>query len=83
MKGSTVARRLARLHLFWKIAYSLAAVQLAGLITYSWYLYQHFDLLEDFAHNAQAWYLIGHGIGRRWTPCGSPPHRSCGITSTW
>ncbi len=24
-------------------------------------LYAHFDLSEDFAHNAQAWFLIGHG----------------------
>jgi uncharacterized membrane protein len=61
VKGTAVVRRLARLDLFWKIAVTLIVIQLAALVSYSWYLYQHFDLLEDFAHNAQAWYLIGHG----------------------
>jgi hypothetical protein len=60
VKG-TVVRRLARLELFWKVALTAVAAQLAVLIGYSWYLYHRFDLLEDFAHNAQAWYLIGHG----------------------
>jgi Predicted membrane protein (DUF2079) len=47
--------------LFWTVAVALVSLQLVGLILYSWYLYRRFDLLEDFAHNAQAWYLIGHG----------------------
>ena len=57
----TVSRRLSKPDLFWTIALVLVGAQLAGLILYSWYLYRRFDLLEDFAHNAQAWYLIGHG----------------------
>jgi uncharacterized membrane protein len=52
---------MAKPNLFWTIALLLISVQLAGLLLYSWYLYGRFDLLEDFAHNAQAWYLIGHG----------------------
>jgi hypothetical protein len=47
--------------LFWTVALALVTLQFVGLILYSWYLYRRFDLLEDFAHNAQAWYLIGHG----------------------
>jgi uncharacterized membrane protein len=47
--------------LFGVVTGVLLAAQLAVLISYSWYLYRRFDLLEDFAHNAQAWYLIGHG----------------------
>jgi len=54
-------RRWSKPSLFWTIVLILLSVQLAGLIFYSWYLYRRFDLLEDFAHNAQAWYLIGHG----------------------
>jgi uncharacterized membrane protein len=54
-------RRPQKPSLFWAIALVLLAVQLGGLIFYSWYLYRRFDLLEDFAHNAQAWYLISHG----------------------
>jgi uncharacterized membrane protein len=57
----TVSRRRPKPSAFWAIAFVLVGVQLAALIVYSWYLYRRFDLLEDFAHNAQAWYLIGHG----------------------
>jgi len=55
------SRRLPKPDLFWTIALALVGAQLVALILYSWYLYRRFDLLEDFAHNAQAWYLIGHG----------------------
>jgi uncharacterized membrane protein len=56
-----LSRRLPRPTLFWTVAYVAVAVQLVALILYSWYLYRRFDLLEDFAHNAQAWYQIAHG----------------------
>jgi len=46
---------------FWSVSFVLVSVQLVALILYSWYLYRRFDLLEDFAHNAQAWYQISHG----------------------
>ena len=55
------SRRPPKPNLFWTISGSLLVVQLVGLIFYSWYLYRRFDLLEDFAHNVQAWYLISHG----------------------
>jgi uncharacterized membrane protein len=45
----------------WTATVVVLSVQLAGLIAYSTYLYRRFDVAEDFAHNAQAWYLIGHG----------------------
>ncbi len=53
--------RWSKPDLFWSIDLVIVSVQFVGLIHYSWYLYRRFDLLEDFAHNAQAWYLIGHG----------------------
>jgi uncharacterized membrane protein len=53
--------RLGKPSLFWSVASVLVAAQLVAMLLYSWYLYRRFDLLEDFAHNAQAWYLIGHG----------------------
>jgi len=46
---------------FWVCAAIALTAQCAGLLTYSYMLYAHFDLSEDFAHNAQAWFLIGHG----------------------
>ena len=46
---------------FWIASIAVLAVQLAALIVYSNHLYSHFDLSVDFAHNVQAWYLIGHG----------------------
>jgi hypothetical protein len=55
------SRRLRSPSLFWSIAVGLITVQLIALLFYSWYLYRRFDLLEDFAHNAQAWDLIAHG----------------------
>jgi hypothetical protein len=61
MTGPTASPRPGKPSLFWTISLALIAVQLVALILYSWYLYRRFDLLEDFAHNAQAWYLIGHG----------------------
>ncbi len=39
----------------------MLGVQFAGLIVYSDYLFSRFDVGVDFAHNAQAWFLIGHG----------------------
>lgn len=46
---------------FWIFASVALTAQCAGLLIYSHALYAHFDLSEDFAHNAQAWFLIGHG----------------------
>ncbi|MGO9341812.1 MAG: DUF2079 domain-containing protein [Acidimicrobiales bacterium] len=46
---------------FWLVSAIVLIVQLVGLIIYSNYLYGRFDVSTDFAHNAQAWYLIGHG----------------------
>jgi uncharacterized membrane protein len=45
----------------WTTTIGVLSVQLSALIVYSTYLYRRFDVAEDFAHNAQAWYLIGHG----------------------
>jgi len=58
---TTASRRLRAPSLFWTVTLVLLGAQLVLLLFYSWYLYRRFDLLEDFAHNAQAWYLIGHG----------------------
>ncbi|HXQ62302.1 MAG TPA: DUF2079 domain-containing protein [Acidimicrobiales bacterium] len=60
MRGA-LSRRPPKPGLFPTICVVLVAAQLVVLILYSWYLYRRFDLLEDFAHNAQAWYLIAHG----------------------
>lgn len=46
---------------FWIVSAIVLIVQLVGLIAYSNYLYGRFDVSTDFAHNVQAWYLIGHG----------------------
>jgi hypothetical protein len=46
---------------FWVFAAAVLAAQLVVLAAYSAFLYHRDDLLEDFAHNAQAWFLIGHG----------------------
>src|ERR1700722_459166 len=46
---------------FWIASIAVLALQLAALIAYSSHLYARFDLSVDFAHNVQAWYLIGHG----------------------
>lgn len=59
--GRVLSRRLPKPTLFWAIAVALVGLQLVALILYSWYLYRRFDLLEDFAHNAEAWYQISHG----------------------
>lgn len=40
---------------------AVLTAQLGGLIAYSTYLFGRFDVAEDFAHNVQAWFLIGHG----------------------
>jgi hypothetical protein len=45
----------------WTATGAVLGVQLVGLILYSAYLYHRFDVSEDFAHNAQAWFLIGSG----------------------
>jgi uncharacterized membrane protein len=46
---------------FWVAAGAVLSLQLIALVVYSTHLYQRFDVSVDFAHNAQAWYLIGHG----------------------
>lgn len=46
---------------FWLMVGAVLALQLIALLAYSTHLYQRFDVSVDFAHNAQAWYLIGHG----------------------
>ncbi|MGO9341368.1 MAG: hypothetical protein ACLP6E_02435 [Acidimicrobiales bacterium] len=40
---------------------AVLGIQLIVLLVYTTHLYQRFDVSVDFAHNAQAWYLIGHG----------------------
>lgn len=50
-----------RMRSFWLVASAVLAVQLVALVAYSAHLYSRFDVSVDFAHNAQAWYLIGHG----------------------
>jgi len=61
VRGNAAHRRPPTPGLFWTVSSVVLVVQLAALVTYSWYLFRRFDLLEDFAHNAQAWYLIAHG----------------------
>src|ERR1700721_1622968 len=46
---------------FWLAACVVLTLQLIALLAYSTHLYERFDVSVDFAHNAQAWYLIGHG----------------------
>ena len=46
---------------FWLVSAVVLLAQLIGLLLYSNYLYERFDVSTDFAHNVQAWYLIGHG----------------------
>jgi uncharacterized membrane protein len=46
---------------FWLVLGAALTLQLIALLVYSTHLYQRFDVSVDFAHNAQAWYLIGHG----------------------
>lgn len=46
---------------FWVPATVILFVQLVFLVAYSTHLYTRFDVSVDFAHNVQAWYLIGHG----------------------
>ena len=47
--------------IFWLVTSITLFLQLTALILYSAHLYQRFDVSTDFAHNVQAWYLIGHG----------------------
>lgn len=47
--------------IFWAIAGLTLVAQFVFLVLYSGHLYQRFDVSADFAHNAQAWFLIGHG----------------------
>jgi uncharacterized membrane protein len=49
------------MRLFWTVSTAVLGVQLIVLLVYTTHLYQRFDVSVDFAHNAQAWYLIGHG----------------------
>jgi len=46
---------------FWVTATVVLGVQLIGLVAYSAYLFHRFDLTDDFATYAQAWWAIGHG----------------------
>ena len=45
----------------WVTTAVVLGAQCVGLVVYSAYLYHRGDLTSDFAHNVQAWYLIGHG----------------------
>jgi hypothetical protein len=49
------------MRLFWTVSAGVLVVQLIALLVYTTHLYGRFDVSVDFAHNAQAWYLIGHG----------------------
>jgi uncharacterized membrane protein len=46
---------------FWLVLVVVLAAQFVGLAVYSAYLYRRFDLTDDFATYAQAWWAIGHG----------------------
>ncbi len=46
---------------FWLVCATVLVAQLVGLVVYSAYLYRRFDLTDDFATYAQAWWAIGHG----------------------
>jgi hypothetical protein len=46
---------------FWIATICVLGLQLVGLCAYSTYLFHRFDLTDDFATYAQAWWLIGHG----------------------
>jgi uncharacterized membrane protein len=49
------------LRTFWLVTATVLVVQFVGLVVYSTYLYRRFDLTDDFATYAQAWWAIGHG----------------------
>jgi hypothetical protein len=49
------------LRAFWLAMVCVLGLQLVGLCAYSTYLFHRFDLTDDFATYAQAWWLIGHG----------------------
>ncbi len=49
------------MRVFWVVSAAVLGIQLVALLVYTTHLYQRFDVSVDFAHNAQAWYLIGHG----------------------
>lgn len=46
---------------FWLVCATVLVGQFVGLVIYSAYLYRRFDLTDDFATYAQAWWAIGHG----------------------
>jgi hypothetical protein len=46
---------------FWVVCAAVLVAQFVGLVVYSAYLYGRFDLTDDFATYAQAWWAIGHG----------------------
>jgi uncharacterized membrane protein len=46
---------------FWVVCGFVLVAQFVGLVVYSAYLYRRFDLTDDFATYAQAWWAIGHG----------------------
>ena len=46
---------------FWAVCTVVLLAQFVGLAIYSAYLYRRFDLTDDFATYAQAWWAIGHG----------------------
>lgn len=49
------------LRAFWITAVGVLVLQLVGLVIYSTVLFHRFDLTDDFATYAQAWWLIAHG----------------------
>ena len=49
------------MRVFWVVSAAVLGIQLVALLVYTTHLYQRFDVSVDFAHNVQAWYLIGHG----------------------
>jgi len=50
-----------RLRLVWTIGCAAFAMQLVGLLTWSWHLWSRFDLTADFGTFSQAWQQIGTG----------------------
>ena len=50
-----------RLRLVWTIGCAAFAMQLVGLLTWSWHLWSRFDLTADFGTFSQAWQQIVNG----------------------
>jgi hypothetical protein len=67
---------------FWVCDAVAPTAQCAGLLAYSHTLHVHFDLVEDFARNPQAWFLIWHGDPSPLDTSASRPHRSGATMAT-